>query len=79
MDNGHTLGFKGDMEVKYADVVSGGDGMTMVVRLSGGRDAQIDPPFMVFTNRNRSCPIKGVPDTVPGVAYPWRATHPVDG
>ena len=30
-DNGHTLGFCGDTEVKYADVVSGGIGMTMIV------------------------------------------------
>ena len=31
MDNGRTLGFRGDDAVKYADVVSGGLGMTMVV------------------------------------------------
>ena len=31
MDNGRTLGFRGDDDVKYADVVSGGLGMTMVV------------------------------------------------
>ena len=30
-DNGRTLGFHGDTEVKYADVVSGGIGMTMIV------------------------------------------------
>ncbi|RHY23144.1 hypothetical protein DYB25_007428 [Aphanomyces astaci] len=29
-DNGRTLGFRGDSEVKYADVVSGGVGMTMM-------------------------------------------------
>jgi hypothetical protein len=36
MDNGRTLGFRGDTIVKYADVVSGGDSMTMVVRIFGG-------------------------------------------
>ena len=35
MDNGKTLGFAGDTEVRYADVVSGGLNMTMVVRLTG--------------------------------------------
>eukprot|EP00171_Calliarthron_tuberculosum_P003520 IDg3520t1 len=35
VDNGRTLGFAGQSEVKYADVVSGGEGMTMLVRLSG--------------------------------------------
>lgn len=34
MDNGGTLGFKGDVLVKWADVASGGDGITLVVRLS---------------------------------------------
>jgi hypothetical protein len=34
MDNGHTLGFMGDTVVKYADVVAGGDAMTMVIRIS---------------------------------------------
>ena len=40
-DNGRTLGFMGDEEVKYADVVSSGEWMTMVVRLSGGFAANI--------------------------------------
>jgi hypothetical protein len=35
-DNGRTLGFRGDSSVKYAEVVLGGDSMTMVVRISGG-------------------------------------------
>ena len=69
VDNGRTLGFSGESEVKYADAVSGGEGMTMVVRLSGGRDAKIQPSFMVFKNANRSYPIRGVPDNVSGVFY----------
>ena len=36
MDNGRTLGFRGDEHVKCADVTCGGEGMTMMVRLSGG-------------------------------------------
>ena len=35
MDNGKSLGFIGDDSVKYADVVSGGDGVTMIVRITG--------------------------------------------
>lgn len=69
VDNGRTLGFCGDTEVKYADVVSGGEGYTMLVRLTGGRDARIAAPFMVFKNVGRHYPIRGVPDNVPGVAY----------
>lgn len=69
LDNGRTLGFKGAEEVKWVDVVSGGEGMTMVVRLSGGRNAKIENGFMVFKNQDRSYPIRGVPDDVEGVAY----------
>ena len=36
MDNGRSLGFRGDSTVKYADVVAGGESMTLVVRISGG-------------------------------------------
>ena len=69
LDNGRTLGFAEEIEVKFGDVVSGGQGMTMVVRLSGGRGARIELPFRVFTNKNRNYPIRGVPDNIPGVAY----------
>ena len=43
MDNGKTLGFRGDDNVKYADVVSAGVGMTMVVRLTGGPHMHMQP------------------------------------
>ena len=69
MDNGRTLGFAGDNNVKYADVVSGGEGMTMVVRITGGPYARIEPPMIIFCNSKRSYPIKGVADNVPGVSY----------
>ena len=69
MENGRTLGFSGQEEVKYADAVSGGEGMTMVVRISGGCDAKMEAPFMVFKNANRSYPIRGVPDDICGVSY----------
>ncbi|CAM6124006.1 unnamed protein product [Calypogeia fissa] len=69
MDNGKTLGFLGDTEVKYANVVSGGEGMTLVVRLSGGRDSCIQTPMLIFTNALQSHPIQGVPDDVPDVCY----------
>ncbi|DBA03199.1 TPA: hypothetical protein N0F65_003919 [Lagenidium giganteum] len=34
-DTGKTLGFVGETSIKYADVVSRGEGMTMVVRITG--------------------------------------------
>ena len=69
MDNGKTLGSRGDNDVKYADVVSDGVGMTMVVRLTGGPASKICAPFMIFQNDDCSYPIHGTPDSVPGVSY----------
>jgi hypothetical protein len=60
MDNGKTLGFRGDNDVKYANVVSGRMGMTMLVRLTGGPGATICAPFMMFQNASGSYPIRGV-------------------
>lgn len=56
MDNDHTFGFKGDMEVEYSDVVSEGKGMKILVRISGGIDARIETPFMVSCNKNLTYP-----------------------
>lgn len=68
-DNGKTLGFSGETSIKYADVVSGGEGMTMVVRISGGPSARVHPPLMIFMNAAGNYPIHGVPDKTPGVCY----------
>jgi hypothetical protein len=69
LDNGHTLGFRGDTSVTYADVVSGGDSMTMVIRISGRGSSIIEAPMLIFTNAHRSYPIRGLKDTIPGVTY----------
>jgi hypothetical protein len=67
--NGRTLGFRGDVEKKYADVVIGGQSMTMVVRIIGGRRARLAATFMIFENSSRTYPIRNVPDNIPGVSY----------
>lgn len=69
MDNGKTLGLRGTNHVKYADVVSGGENITMMVRITGGPNAMVEVPFLIFKNKSRSYPIRGVPDTVQGVCY----------
>jgi hypothetical protein len=68
-DNGKTLGFRGQGQIMYADVVSGGDKMTMIVRITGGHQAKIKTPMVLFTNKNRAYPIQGIRDDVPGVCY----------
>ena len=57
MDNGRTLGFWGDTSTKYAEVVSGGDSMTSVVRILGGHQFMIEAPMLIFTNSNSNYPI----------------------
>jgi hypothetical protein len=69
MDNGRTLGFWGNTTVKYADVISGGDSMTMVVRIFGGRRSLIEAPMLIFTNGNSTYPIQGLNDNIPRVSY----------
>jgi hypothetical protein len=69
LDNGKTLGFRGDNDVKYADVVSGDMGMTLMIPLTGGPHARICNPFVIFHNASESYPIHGVLDDVPGICY----------
>jgi len=51
MDNSRILGFRGDDYVKYADVVLGGVGITMVVRILGGQNCMIHDPILIFENK----------------------------
>lgn len=69
MDNGKALRLKGDIHVIYTDVVSGGDIIKMIVRLSGGPNARIEVSMIIFKNNNRSFPIRGVEENIPGVCY----------
>ena len=69
LDNGCTLGFRGDTTVKYAEVVSGGESMMMVIRISRGRRSMIKAPMLIFTNSNSNYPIWGLEDNIPGVCY----------
>ena len=55
--------------MKYADVVSGGEVVTMMVRLGAGREATVQNTFMVLKNSSRSYPIRGVPDDRPRISY----------
>lgn len=68
-DNGKTLGFWEDSEVRYADVVSGGEGMTMMVRLTGGSSSFLASPFMILQEEKGNYPIRSLPDDIPGVSY----------
>lgn len=69
MDYGRTLGFANDQGLRYSDVTSGFEEMTMLVCISGGANAIIEPPLMIFKNKTRNYPMRNVPENIPGVAY----------
>lgn len=74
-DNGMMLGFRSDKDVAVTSdagvTISGGEeeSITVIVRITGGRRAQIQTPMLVFTNVNHNYPIEGVPDDVAGACY----------
>ena len=69
MYNQKTLGIRGVQKVNYVDVVSGGDGFPMVLRLRGGVNAKLEDPFLNFKNKSRIHPMINLPDDIAGVSY----------
>lgn len=49
--------------------MSRGKPITMMVRQTGGVNASIIPPILIFKNVSRSYPISRLEDSVPGVSY----------
>lgn len=48
MDDGKTLALRGEKSIRYSDVVSSGEGMTMVVKIRGGPSARLEIPMLIF-------------------------------
>lgn len=69
LDNEHTLGFRGDTTVKYANIILGRDSITMVVRISRAWCSLIEAVMLIFTNENRNYPIRGLEENIVGVFY----------
>lgn len=79
MNNELNLGFRGNGNVKYADVTSGGRGMNLMVQISGGRLSVVEVPFLIFNKWSLSYQIPGVPDDIPGVFYRTGPKGWIDG
>lgn len=47
LDDGNTFGLVGAQEAKYGDFTYGMERITMLVILTGGRNAQIMPAFFI--------------------------------
>ena len=69
MKNNKTLDFIGQEKVNYSDIVSGGEGMTMVLRIVEGPSSKVEGPIMIFTSKSGNHPIQGTPDDVEVVSY----------
>ena len=67
MDDGRVLDFRGSNRVTYLGVASGRDCLTIFIRISGGQNARIEKPLVIFQNPNRNCPTFGIPDNVDGI------------
>ena len=67
LDNDRTLGFGGNTTVKYAKVVSRRDSITMVIRISRGRQSMIEALMFIFTNSGSNYPIRGLKDNILGI------------
>lgn len=67
-DNGLKLRFRSDASARQINVTSGGESLTMIVRISGDRDARVQPPIMIFKNKGSNS-IRGLPDDIPDACY----------
>lgn len=52
--------------------------MTLVLMISGGRHGRIHDPFLIFTHKSRSYPIRGLPDNTLGCDLPCVIEFPCD-
>ena len=48
MNNGRTLGFRGNTIIKYTDVIASGDIITIVIRISGNPRSMVEAPMLIF-------------------------------
>ncbi len=69
MNDRYCLSRKGSQSVSCLDMVSGGELITIVLRIAGGANAVLAPPFPIFRNRLAIYPIIGPFDDHPRVSY----------
>lgn len=67
LNDGRTLEMRGDHNIRFADVVSGDQGMTMMLLIGGGSRAEFGITMIIFKNDGCYYQIRGTPDNVLGV------------
>lgn len=69
IDNGRTLGFSAPVFVKYADLVSNGEGMRVAGTIVRGIDIGIESPLMIVPNETLNYGIRGSPENLERVSH----------
>jgi len=69
MGGEYTLSSVNTKRVNYAALSNGRQSFTICLRISGGPQAKIEPPLVLFPNKDSNYPIQGVPDDIDGVTY----------
>lgn len=69
MTDERTLDFTNDERVRYADVTSGSERMTFLLRISAHANANIETPLLIVKKKYGTYPIRGVPDNFPEFVY----------
>jgi hypothetical protein len=57
MDNKKTFAFREDKVIKYSNVISSGEWISMCFKISSGVSSKIQVPFFIFKNNISSYPI----------------------
>lgn len=68
-ENGLSMGFRGEECMKNLDVTSRGEGMTVMMHISGGIRAQFETLVKMFRKRSSNYPIRCILDDIAGVCY----------
>lgn len=66
---GKSLGFGEQPHLEFTEMMQGARPMTMLLTITGGKDAKVLKPFVVFQDPQRKYPLQGVPDDNQEVTY----------
>lgn len=70
MDQTNCLFPRGSLENSYyTDIISGSEGFTVVLQISGGEEEKLEVPFFIFKIKDRNYSINGAPDIFLGISY----------
>ena len=69
LDDRYCSAKRGSRDINYLGMVSGSEGVTVVLRVTGGSNSKLASPFFIFRNRLESYSMNGSLDNDPSVSY----------